>query len=204
MAQLLAYRHVLAGVIPVMVNRSLQKVSVNESDLFAVSHRPCGKTVGSEPIKPGICRLGDRLPCLDRSFERGSAGRGAIGEFLGDVGKWSNSLPEIEEVPLFLPGEMSDVPTQGVHRQNPLHCVFGGDPPNSPHELPSGEAQLIDERMDRHDSHRYHRPRCTTSANGRRLGVLIGRREPAAGRPTEIRLEQKRSSGNPRISRARF
>jgi hypothetical protein len=67
-SQLLPDRHVLADVIPVMVNHALEEITVDASRLLAVMEDMLFEFRRRQGIQPWICGSCDRFPRLQYLF----------------------------------------------------------------------------------------------------------------------------------------
>src|SRR5215470_7089035 len=117
MPELLPNRHVLANMIPVMIDHALHQRSKGKipflpvDDEVILSLEPFGR----ERVEPWIGSAGDRVPGGPHVAERRGAGRPTRRKLLVDLGQEDLVLPAPQPVALLLPGEMADVPTDAVH-----------------------------------------------------------------------------------------
>src|SRR3990172_5384582 len=74
-------------------------------------------------IEPWIGRLCDRFPRNQHLTERGSACRSAVCKELINLREGHQSLPIIQEIFLLLPGQMSHIPADAIHRLDSSACV---------------------------------------------------------------------------------
>lgn len=145
--ELLADGEVLADMIPVVIDSALQHVPVDAGDGLALDDRMRLQCGGRQRVEPRVGCGRDRLPCREHLLERRRAGWRAVGKFLLDLREEDSSLPEAEEVTLFLPRQMTDVPTDAIHRQEAFAGVVITDAFDRAHEFTAGKAELGDERV---------------------------------------------------------
>src|SRR5262249_18722905 len=148
MPQHLPNRAVFAGMIPIVVDRSLEQVSeVEVEGGVAYLHSRLLQCFGGECIQPGIGGLGNRAPGRPDCIERRSAGRAARGIEHVDLGQGHLSLAASKPVALLLRGKMPNAPTDAVHRRKATARLFIAETNECAVELAACKAQLQDKRM---------------------------------------------------------
>src|SRR5690606_37303456 len=146
----LAVGHVLARVLPVVVDDALQQVPDEAAARLAVlAGVRLLEHVAVERVEPGVGALGDVAPRRPHLLEGRSAGRRARAEPFVDVRVRHLALAVVEEVLLLLPRQVADAPAQAVEREEPLHGVLRLDGAQGAGELAPGEPELLDEGMRR-------------------------------------------------------
>ena len=128
-----------------MIDGALQHVPVEARDGLAVDDRMRLQFGGRQGVEPWVRRGGDRLPRREHLFEQWRAGGRPVGEILFDLREENFALPKAEEITLFLPRQMTDVPTDAVHRQQALARICVGDAFDRAHEFTAGETELVNE-----------------------------------------------------------
>src|SRR5579884_733196 len=118
MAEQLADRHVLAGVVPVVIDDALEE---GAGGIIIVG--PFGKRVllqqllGGDRIKEKKNEARHRLPGVPHLGERWRACRLAVADEFIESGQGSLSLQARQPVTLLLPRQVANVPANEVHRQ---------------------------------------------------------------------------------------
>ena len=130
-----------------MVDGALDQIPIDARNRFAIGDWMPLHFGGCQRIQPRVRRGSDRLPHGQYFLEWGCTCRRAVGKSLFDVGEKNLSQPEAEEISLFLPCQVPDVPADAVHRKEAFAGVFVCDAFYPAHEFAAGEAELVDERV---------------------------------------------------------
>lgn len=141
MAQQLPDGHILPSVIPVVVDHPLQEIAVGAGNGLAVADDVLEQDVGGQRFEPRIGRGGDRLPRGQHLLEGWRAGRRAIGELAVYLRQQQGLAQAVDDkIPLFLPRQVADVPTEAIHRQKAPPGVLVIDAFDGTDEFRTGKA----------------------------------------------------------------
>jgi len=111
--------HVLAVVIPVVVDEALQERTggVEDMRIIFIGEAHFLELLSSESVQERIDQFRHSMPGFQRLGKRRSAGRLAIAGSFVEVGPWRLSLDVGQPAALLVAGQVADVPTDAVHRQ---------------------------------------------------------------------------------------
>src|SRR5215467_10666487 len=146
-SQQLPNRCILTRVIPVVVDDPLKKATSGVIRLLVIEVVNLLQLRDRECIEKRISELRDGLPCFPHLGKRWCAGRPTIADQFVELWQWHQALQTCEPVPLLLPGHVTDIPTDAVHREDTVACINITEPLKPPLEFAACKAQLNDERM---------------------------------------------------------
>lgn len=142
---------VLAGVIPIMIDHSLEHRSEAGGAGLAVPDHVILQLLRGHRVQPRIDGSGYGVPRLPHVNQRRRTGGSSVGEHLVDLREQEGFALRVEqEVPLLLPGQVPDVPTDAVHGHQPLARLIIAQVFQCALEFAAGKAQLLYEWMVRH------------------------------------------------------
>jgi hypothetical protein len=147
MPQHLPYRHVLADVIPVMIDLPQQQRADVVNSWLSIDHEGLLQPFCCQYVQIHIALYSDLPPRAKHLAQARRAGRTPVTKILLQLRPGRPILHPRQPIALLLASQMTHIPADAVHRQNPCCSIFITQVSQSSQEFASGESQLHDKRM---------------------------------------------------------